>query len=252
MQQLTIDFSAPANQPIKSRMIDALSPPCPIHPPKATGRPCRCVSLLQRTIRGLDSFQQRNTECHCGVETLARRMAVSLRTAQRGLKLAHKWGYITIRPPSQYRTWYYSIDWRRIWHETQESGVPTTASRGHNNSAEGCQQVTLGVTTSHPWGDNMTGVRGDMLSPRIQPEKSNLNQLNSAATNAEDEMRSSESQMQLDSMTREELDRLVDHLPIRDRFDMLKVGDPRQDTRYRPLLLELVQPWRAAALAAKD
>lgn len=82
---MEIDWTAPAAQPRKQKMLDDLRLKCPKHTPRIItaakspeyvgrlARQCGCVALVKKTIRTLDAFQQKNKLCWPSVATLTSR-----------------------------------------------------------------------------------------------------------------------------------------------------------------------------------
>ena len=119
--QLLLDFDD-ERDPMKARMLEWLSPVC-IHSPRLWNqyrpRTCHCASNVKAALRTLDTFQQKNSDCEPSIELLATRAGCSVRTMQRWLRMSEELGYVStiIRDRS---TSCYSINWLRIWNETEE------------------------------------------------------------------------------------------------------------------------------------
>lgn len=120
--QLLLDFDD-TRDPMKMRMLEALRPVC-IHYPRQWNhcrrQTCHCTEHVNAVLRVLDTFQLMNRECDPSIEALAMRAGVSVRTMQRRLRLAEELGYVSTISRDR-STSIYSINWLRIWNDTQES-----------------------------------------------------------------------------------------------------------------------------------
>ncbi len=167
--QLSIDWTKPAAQPKKQKILDALAPCCGcVRKVNATtgkpGRGCACAKRLRAILRALDTFQQKNVFCWPSVESIAARVGCTPRNARRLIRLGERLGFIRT---DQHRnnTSHYRIDWLAIWNTVEEGRTICPPAGGQN---------------ANPVTDNLSGQGGQFVpTPPGQFVRQNSTSLNS-------------------------------------------------------------------------